>query len=387
MPTNFYEWSATASDNATADSAINWAENQLPGTVNGSARAMMAATARFLKDVNGTVTTGGSANAYTVTPNTAHTAFTNGTFIGIKASFTNTSAATLNFNTLGAKKILTENGELNAGQIRSSGHYLLQYDSALDSSAGAWVLLNPSEFAGLTKDFYGSTAPNGYAFVYGQAISRTTYPALFAALGTTHGTGDGSSTFNLPDRRGRGSVGKDDMGGSAASRVTTAGSSFDGATLGAVGGAQNVTLTTTNIPSHTHTGTTDSGGSHTHTASSGTESATHTHSFTGTTDGQNAQHSHTYQFANVSTANTGTGGAFNYSAATYTSQNTGNASADHAHSFSGATGTESATHTHAITVNSGGSHTHTFTTDATGSGGAHNNMPPGIVCNVIMELC
>jgi microcystin-dependent protein len=87
---------------------------------------------------------------------------------------------------------------------------------------------------------------------YGQAISRTTYSALFALCGTAFGSGDGSTTFNIPDLRGRLPVGKDDMGGSAANRVTAGGSSIAGTTIGATGGAETVTLTTPQIPAHQH---------------------------------------------------------------------------------------------------------------------------------------
>ena len=102
--------------------------------------------------------------------------------------------------------------------------------------------------------FAGSSAPSGWLLCYGQAVSRTTYATLFTAIGTVHGIGDGSTTFNLPDLRGRTLFGKDDMGGSGASRLTTAGSSVDGTTLGASGGSQL-------MHQHTHT-VTDAG--HTH---------------------------------------------------------------------------------------------------------------------------
>ena len=65
--------------------------------------------------------------------------------------------------------------------------------------------------------FAGSSAPMGWLLCYGQAVSRTTYASLFSVIGTTYGVGDGSTTFNLPDLRGRSVAGKDDMGGSAAS--------------------------------------------------------------------------------------------------------------------------------------------------------------------------
>ena len=100
--------------------------------------------------------------------------------------------------------------------------------------------------------YTGTTAPNS-AFVlpFGQAISRTTYATYFSLVSTTFGTGDGSTTFNVIDMRGRLPIGQDNMGGSAASRVTTAGSSIDGTTIGANGGGQNVSILHGNLPNVT----------------------------------------------------------------------------------------------------------------------------------------
>jgi microcystin-dependent protein len=114
--------------------------------------------------------------------------------------------------------------------------------------------------------YVGTTAPNSnFVFPYGQAISRTTYSALFAITSTTFGTGDGSTTFNVPDIRGRAIFGKDDMGGTAASRITTAGSSVDGTAVGASGGAQSVTVAQANLPNVNFTVSISSGqGSHSH---------------------------------------------------------------------------------------------------------------------------
>lgn len=95
--------------------------------------------------------------------------------------------------------------------------------------------------------------PAGWLLCDGSAVSRTVYAALFAALGVVYGAGDGSTTFNLPDLRGRVPAGKDDMGGSAANRLTTAGSGVNGVALGAAGGAQTHTLTAAQMPAHTHT--------------------------------------------------------------------------------------------------------------------------------------
>lgn len=73
--------------------------------------------------------------------------------------------------------------------------------------------------SGTVLPYGGSSAPSGYLLCYGQAVSRTTYSDLFAAIGTSFGTGDGSTTFNLPDLRGRVPIGKANMGGTSASRI------------------------------------------------------------------------------------------------------------------------------------------------------------------------
>lgn len=115
--------------------------------------------------------------------------------------------------------------------------------------------------AGAVIDFAGASAPSGWLLCYGQAVSRTTFAALFTAIGTTYGTGDGSTTFNVPDARGRVIAGQDDMGGTSADRLTGLSGGIDGDTLGAVGGSQSHTLSTTEIPAHSH-GVTDPGHAH-----------------------------------------------------------------------------------------------------------------------------
>ena len=100
--------------------------------------------------------------------------------------------------------------------------------------------------AGVIVPYAGATAPTGWLLCYGQNVSRTTYADLFSAIGTEHGAGDGSTTFGIPDLRGRVGIGKDNMGGTAANRVTSATSGLDGTDLGAAGGDQR-------MQSHTHT--------------------------------------------------------------------------------------------------------------------------------------
>lgn len=110
-------------------------------------------------------------------------------------------------------------------------------------------LLTPS---GALMPYAGASAPTGWLLCDGSAVSRTTYSDLFTAISTTFGAGDGSTTFNIPDLRGRTIAGKDNMGGTAANRVTTAASQIDGTSLGYTGGSQSVALTLSNLPDHTH---------------------------------------------------------------------------------------------------------------------------------------
>ena len=71
--------------------------------------------------------------------------------------------------------------------------------------------------SGTIAPFGGSTIPTGWLECNGQAVSRSTYAALFTVLGTTHGRGNGSSTFNLPDYRGKTIIGADANNGVGAS--------------------------------------------------------------------------------------------------------------------------------------------------------------------------
>lgn len=91
---------------------------------------------------------------------------------------------------------------------------------------------------GAQMAYAGGAAPGGWLLCYGQQVSRTTYALLFAIISTTYGIGDGATTFNLPDKRGRVSIGTDNMGGSAANRITSAVCSLNGTTQGAAGGSQ-----------------------------------------------------------------------------------------------------------------------------------------------------
>lgn len=163
----------------------------------------------------------------------------------------------------------------------------------------------------------------GFLACDGSAVSRSTYAALFAAIGTTYGAGNGTTTFNLPDFRGRGPVGVGD--GDASGHTAHA--------LGAKVGKQTHQLSAaeSGLPAHTHTGTTGSAGAHTHSLPRST--------YGGGAAGAKTVFGLDFQDFAI--------------------------------------GPES--------TSSNGAHTHTFTTDAVGAAAAasaHENRGPGLVCNV-----
>ncbi|USZ80548.1 tail fibers protein [Serratia phage MQ-4] len=209
---------------------------------------------------------------------------------------------------------------------------------------------------GTVLPFAGAAAPADWLLCAGQAVSRTTYATLFAVIGTTYGAGDGSTTFNLPDLRGRVAGGKDDMGGTAAGRLTAAGAGVAGTTLGATGGTQVHSLTTAQMPAHNHA-VTDPGHAH------GITDPTHAH---GVYDP-----GHTHQYYRVTTGN-GQGsdvGTANNHILTNTA-----AAATGISIYASGTG---------ISVNGAGTG---ISTQNNGSGGAHNNTQPTIVLNHIIKI-
>jgi microcystin-dependent protein len=256
-----YIWSQTASADATADSSINWAEGQAPSSVNDSARAMMAATAKYRDDIAGAIVTTGTSTAYAVLSYQGFDtlAHLSGQMIAFTPHVTNAATVTLNVDVLGAKPLRTAPGaELAAGVIIQGTPYTALYNDTDGAFYLQGVFGNPYSIpiaGGL--DYWGSTAPNSsFAFPVGQAISRTTYSALFALVGTIYGTGDGSTTFNLPDKRGRVSAAVDGTG-----RLTSA--SMSNVALGGVGGNESHTLSILELPSHVHNNTlTDNGHVH-----------------------------------------------------------------------------------------------------------------------------
>lgn len=133
---------------------------------------------------------------------------------------------------------------------------------------------------GVILDYMGqeSTVPGGWLLCYGQTVSRTTYSSLFSVIGTKYGVGDGSTTFALPDLRGRVAIGFDNMGGSAADRVALA-LYVSGDASQIVAGGSEVHLHAFASASGSTALTTITGGSHTHNvgATSFQQNISHTH--------------------------------------------------------------------------------------------------------------
>jgi microcystin-dependent protein len=120
---------------------------------------------------------------------------------------------------------------------------------------------------GTVVTFAGSTAPTFWYLCFGQAVSRTTFAGLFTVIGTTYGVGDGVTTFNLPDCRGRIIPGLDNMGGTPAGILTPTYYGASTTSLGTPGGSQSYTFLQANLPAvnFTNSGITLSDPGHTHT--------------------------------------------------------------------------------------------------------------------------
>lgn len=263
-----YKWSQTASADAAADSTINWAEGQSPSSVNDSARAMMAAIAKHRDDIAGAIVTSGTSTAYAVASyqqfdSPAHL---NGQAIAFTPHATNGATVTLNVDGLGAKPLRSAPSiELPAGVLVQGTPYVALYNNSDQAFYLQGLFGNPYNVPiGGMMDFIGPTAPNSsFVVPIGQPISRTTYATLFAMVGTTYGVGDGSTTFNLPDLRGRVVACFDN--GNITGRLNSGG--INAALLGSAGGEQTHTLTVAELAAHTHANSLiDPGHAHGYTA-------------------------------------------------------------------------------------------------------------------------
>jgi microcystin-dependent protein len=187
--------------------------------------------------------------------------------------------------------------------------------------------------SGSVVDYAGATAPTGWLLCDGTSYLRATYPNLFASIGTTFGSVDGTH-FNVPDLRSRFVLGAG-QGSGLTNRV-----------LAATSGEETHLLTAAELASHTHTASSTQG-NHTHTAT-------------------DSGHAHGHDYVNQSLASGGLG------IPTPAQANTGT-------SLSTRTGTA------VITVSTVSAGAITTTVNATAAGGAHNTMPPFMALNKIIK--
>jgi microcystin-dependent protein len=185
----------------------------------------------------------------------------------------------------------------------SSGYGIRNNSGTIEfkNSVGDWTsfdALEPSQpiyAIGSVTAYSGSSLPSGWLWADGSTVSRTTYADLFALIGTTYGAGDGSTTFALPDLRGRTIAGKDNMdnsegtGGGDAARLTSGSkAAIDGDTLGASGGVEEHLLTweESGLKAHTHSFTDNYNGSR--SAQGGTNITVGSATLTGAADATSA---------------------------------------------------------------------------------------------------
>lgn len=148
----------------------------------------------------------GTANAITASFTPAVTTLTHHQIVYVRATAANTGSATFQADATAAKSIYKgANKDLLPGDIGGAGHMLaLRRDQTLDK----WELLNPARGIadscppGSIMDFGGETPPAGWLECDGSSLLIASYPELYAAIGTLHGSAD-ALHFNIPDHRGR----------------------------------------------------------------------------------------------------------------------------------------------------------------------------------------
>jgi microcystin-dependent protein len=186
--------------------------------------------------VSGTVSIGGGLAV------SASSTFSSNITMNAQSDVRFADADSSNYIALQAPTSVSANVTFSLPAADGSSGDVLQTDGSGNLS------FTPSVPAGSVIPYAGTTNPTGWLFCAGQAINRTTYSVLFAVIGTTYGVGDGSTTFNIPDLRGRLVAGQDDMGGTSANRLTGQSGGVNGDVLGASGGAETHTLTAGQLP-------------------------------------------------------------------------------------------------------------------------------------------
>jgi|SRR5215831_8338748 len=276
------------------------------GVVSGCAVTAQGAPNMTVAVAAGTVAVAGTSVAVTggnVTITTANA--TNPRFdlicvdnAGVKSAVAGTPAANPTFPSPAGKVVL-------AAVRVAAGATSINTPKIVDKRVTPVIV--PSAFAtGMYAPYAGSVAPAGWLLCDGTAVSRTTYAALFSLIGTTHGAGDGSSTFNVPDFRGRGLVG---VGTNADCNALAMN---DGLPVASRSPKHNMT-NTLSLPNHIHAftdpghghGITDNG--HSHPTSAGSVVVGTSPSFGGGGGGGQGNINSSVDLATLNTASRGAG--------------------------------------------------------------------------------
>ena len=278
--------------------------------------------------------------------------------------------ATNGFNITGP---VTFTGNVN-GTFVGDGSGLTNLPSGASSPTGTIVM------------YGGSSAPTGWLLCDGAAVSRSTYSALWAVLGSSYGNGNGSTTFNVPNFI---------TGGPGGTPAFARG----GNTPGNTGGVATHTLTLEQIPQHTHnvgtlaiSGTSGGSGELTHSGTIDSKGA-HSHTISGQV-GSGGGHSHTYTAPD--SAVTGRSGTGNLNVVPNRTTGTATSSEpSHQHGAGTLAADSAGSHQHTITINAHASHTHgagslaisgaTGNVTSRGATDSINNQPPYIVVNFIIK--
>lgn len=358
-----YQWSKTATDNDDAVSTINLREGWSPSVVNNSIRALMADVAKARDDTNGSLTTTGTLSAFALTTNsniTAEAAVPDGFEVACIMHLDSGPTPTLEVDGQDPSPITYKPGFApDAGMMELGSIQRFRYVLADDEWRMQGVVARDTERPGVEKNYYGASLPSGYVWANGTTIGNASSSATglasasAAALFTVLWGGAANTEFPIqdssgtptsrgvsaaadfaankrlpvPDRKDKASIGKGTMGGVAAAGlvVNTSPVSIDTTKIGATGGADRDTITKSKLPALTLPVT----------------ESPHHHGFGGPT---------------VVTAGTGLQ-SFD---------------APGAFGAGGITTTADASTGISVALDGGGL--------------AHNNMPPCIVCNVIIKL-
>ncbi len=127
------------------------------------------------------------------------------------------------------------------GNLRVQGDIIFGDESTMASASSGIP-------TGVLIPFAGTSAPDGWLLCDGSAISRSTYSGLYTVIATNYGSGDGSTTFNVPDLRGRMPMGLDNMGGVSAGIVENQ----EADNLGGTSGTEVHQLSIEEMPIHNH---------------------------------------------------------------------------------------------------------------------------------------